>query len=129
MVIQMHDRLDGKFSYSLISTEDQLGLSRSLPANAVITQCSRRSGGIDLALVLTSLIAGEEVARGIQLAVEYDPHPTFDSGNAAAASPELKAPALRLLAGSKETPAGIRPRLPARRTISGHRGGSFLVAG
>ena len=46
--------------------------------------------------------AGKETARGIQLAVEYDPHPPFDSGNATTASPELKALALRLLAESQE---------------------------
>lgn len=60
------------------------------------------SAGIDLALHLASLIAGEETARGIQLAVEYDPRPPFDSGNAATASPELKALALKLLADSQE---------------------------
>jgi len=60
------------------------------------------SAGIDLALYLASLIAGEETARAVQLAVEYDPHPSFDSGNATTASPELKALALRLLAESQE---------------------------
>jgi transcriptional regulator GlxA family with amidase domain len=60
------------------------------------------SAGIDLALCLAALIAGDEIARGIQLAVEYDPQPPFDSGNAAKASPELKALALRLLAESQE---------------------------
>ncbi|RSM69380.1 thiamine biosynthesis protein ThiJ [Amycolatopsis sp. WAC 01375] len=60
------------------------------------------SAGIDLALHLASLLAGEETARGIQLAVEYDPQPPFDSGNAATASPELKALALKLLADSQE---------------------------
>lgn len=60
------------------------------------------SAGIDLALYLASLLAGEETARGIQLAVEYDPRPPFDSGNATKASPELKALALKLLADSQE---------------------------
>jgi transcriptional regulator GlxA family with amidase domain len=60
------------------------------------------SAGIDLALYLASSIAGEETARGIQLGVEYDPRPPFDAGNAATASPELKALALRLLADSQE---------------------------
>jgi transcriptional regulator GlxA family with amidase domain len=60
------------------------------------------SAGIDLALYLAALIAGEETARGIQLAVEYDPQPPFDAGDAAAASPELKALALRLLADSQD---------------------------
>jgi transcriptional regulator GlxA family with amidase domain len=59
------------------------------------------SAGIDLALYLASLLEGDEIARGIQLAVEYDPQPPFDAGNAATASPELKELALRLLAESQ----------------------------
>jgi transcriptional regulator GlxA family with amidase domain len=59
------------------------------------------SAGIDLALYLASLLEGDQIARGIQLAVEYDPQPPFDSGDAAAASPELKELALRLLAESQ----------------------------
>ncbi|MBO8197995.1 DJ-1/PfpI family protein [Streptomyces smyrnaeus] len=55
------------------------------------------SAGVDMSLHLASLIAGERIAQAIQLAVEYDPQPPFDSGNAAEASPELKALALRLL--------------------------------
>lgn len=60
------------------------------------------SAGIDLALYLAALISGEETARAVQLAVEYDPRPPFGSGNAAAASPALKALALRLLAESQQ---------------------------
>ena len=47
------------------------------------------SSGIDMALVLAARIAGEETAKAIQLAIEYDPQPPFDAG-----SPE-KAPARR----------------------------------
>jgi putative intracellular protease/amidase len=46
------------------------------------------SSGIDMALQLAALVAGEETARAIQLGIEYDPDPPFDSG-----SPE-KAPEL-----------------------------------
>jgi hypothetical protein len=37
--------------------------------------------GIDLALTLAADIAGPELAQGIQLAIEYDPHPPFDAGS------------------------------------------------
>ncbi len=47
------------------------------------------TSGIDGALVLTSLIAGEETARRIQLAIEYAPEPPFDSGTPKTASPEV----------------------------------------
>lgn len=46
------------------------------------------SAGIDMALVLAAEECGEDVARAIQLAVEYDPQPPFDSGSPAKASPE-----------------------------------------
>ncbi|RMI31556.1 DJ-1/PfpI family protein [Streptomyces triticirhizae] len=58
------------------------------------------SAGIDMALLLAAELAGEEVARAAQLALEYDPAPPFDSGNAAEASQELRDLALRLLADS-----------------------------
>ncbi|KAA9166309.1 DJ-1/PfpI family protein [Amycolatopsis acidicola] len=45
------------------------------------------SAGIDMALSLAARIAGETVAQGIQLGIEYAPRPPFDAG-----SPE-KAPA------------------------------------
>ena len=49
------------------------------------------SAGIDMALTLASRIAGEDVAKAIQLGIEYDPHPPFDSGSPEKASPELVA--------------------------------------
>jgi len=38
------------------------------------------SSGIDMALSLVALTHGEDMARTIQLVIEYDPHPPFDSG-------------------------------------------------
>jgi transcriptional regulator GlxA family with amidase domain len=46
----------------------------------VIT-CAGVSAGIDMALTLTGLIAGETTAQAIQLAIEYDPAPPFNSGS------------------------------------------------
>jgi transcriptional regulator GlxA family with amidase domain len=43
------------------------------------------SAGIDMALVLAAEIAGPEVAQAIQLGIEYDPEPPFDSGSPAKA--------------------------------------------
>jgi putative intracellular protease/amidase len=39
------------------------------------------SAGIDMALTLAANIAGPEVAQAIQLGIEYDPEPPFDSGS------------------------------------------------
>jgi transcriptional regulator GlxA family with amidase domain len=47
------------------------------------------SAGIDMALTLAARIAGDELARAIQLGIEYDPEPPFDSGSTAKATPEI----------------------------------------
>ncbi|MFJ2189646.1 DJ-1/PfpI family protein [Kitasatospora sp. NPDC087861] len=59
------------------------------------------SAGIDLALTLTGLLAGDATAEAIQLIIEYDPQPPYSAGSVATAPPELVAElrAKRLLLG------------------------------
>jgi putative intracellular protease/amidase len=47
------------------------------------------SSGIDMALTLAAKIAGDEIAQAIQLGIEYDPQPPFDSGSASKADPGI----------------------------------------
>jgi len=47
------------------------------------------TAGIDFALALIAAIRGEAHARIVQLALEYDPAPPFDSGSPERAAPEL----------------------------------------
>jgi putative intracellular protease/amidase len=47
------------------------------------------SAGIDMALSLAALIAGERVAQAIQLGIEYDPQPKFDAGSPRKAPTEV----------------------------------------
>ena len=47
------------------------------------------TAGIDFALVIAAELFGERVAREIQLMMEYDPAPPFDSGSPRTASPQL----------------------------------------
>jgi putative intracellular protease/amidase len=47
------------------------------------------SSGIDMGLVLAARIAGPEVAQAIQLGIEYDPQPPFDSGSVEKAPKEI----------------------------------------
>ena len=55
------------------------------------------SAGIDLALTIVGRQWGEDVAQAIQLGIEYDPQPPFDSG-----APSKAQPAIRdLVAGLK----------------------------
>jgi len=49
------------------------------------------SAGIDMALALVAQIAGEQVAQAIQLGIEYDPQPPFDSGSPHKAPAEIVA--------------------------------------
>jgi transcriptional regulator GlxA family with amidase domain len=57
------------------------------------------SAGIDMALVLAGELWGEDVARAIQLANEYDPQPPYDSGSPRTAPAHIV--------------AAMRDRLPA----------------
>lgn len=47
------------------------------------------SAGIDMALTLVEMLHGREMAEAIQLGIEYDPQPPFDSGAPWKASPEI----------------------------------------
>ncbi|MCX7314246.1 MAG: DJ-1/PfpI family protein [Alphaproteobacteria bacterium] len=49
------------------------------------------ASGIDFALAVAAILEGEEVARQIQLQIEYDPSPPFDSGSTETALPETVA--------------------------------------
>jgi cyclohexyl-isocyanide hydratase len=58
------------------------------------------TAGIDFALAVVAEIAGDEVAQGIQLSIEYAPQPPFDAG-----SPESAPPAV--LARTRERALGL----------------------
>jgi putative intracellular protease/amidase len=60
------------------------------------------SSGIDMGLTLVAKIAGDEFAKTIQLLIEYDPEPPFDSGSPGKAAPEL-VEQLRELSASRAT--------------------------
>ncbi len=65
------------------------------------------TSGIDFGLTVVAEIAGETVARGIQLGIEYDPAPPFDSGH------------------PDRAPAAVRAALSGRyeKAVSALRGG------
>jgi cyclohexyl-isocyanide hydratase len=61
-------------------------------SNRVVRDRNRITGagvtsGIDFAFVLAAELYGDDVARRIQLAIEYDPEPPFDHGSPAKADP------------------------------------------
>ncbi|KND45883.1 MULTISPECIES: DJ-1/PfpI family protein [Streptomyces] len=85
----------------LRSTFDVTYLPQRYVRSGKIITAAGVSAGVDMALYLASLIADDDTAKAIQLAVEYDPQPPFGSGNASHASPQLKEHALQLLAASQ----------------------------
>jgi len=106
--------LDGKRA---TSHWGMLALLKSLGVNAVgdervvhegdIVTSAGVSAGIDLALWLAGQIAGEDRAKAIQLSIEYDPQPPFDSGHMSKASAKTKASAAALLARDVAIPATL----------------------
>jgi cyclohexyl-isocyanide hydratase len=75
------------------------------------------TSGIDGALVLTSLMAGEETARRIQLAIEYAPEPPFDSGTPKTASPEVLKVVTAAGQGMKDARIATAKRIAAKLGI------------
>jgi putative intracellular protease/amidase len=49
------------------------------------------SAGIDLALAVVARLHGSETAQAVQLQIEYDPQPPFDTGAPTKASPHVRA--------------------------------------
>ncbi|MGN6872475.1 MAG: DJ-1/PfpI family protein [Solirubrobacteraceae bacterium] len=74
---------------------DQLGelgatpVTRRVVEQGKVITAAGVSSGIDMALTLAAHIAGEDVAQAIQLRIEYDPEPPFDSGSTEKASREV----------------------------------------
>jgi transcriptional regulator GlxA family with amidase domain len=55
------------------------------------------SAGIDMALTLTERVQGPELAKALQLVIEYDPQPPFASGSLEKADPATKRLAMKVL--------------------------------
>ncbi len=87
--------LEGKRATSHWLALDDL---RALGADAVservvfdgkIVTAAGVSAGIDMALALAARVAGEQVAKAIQLGIEYDPQPPFHAGSPETAPAEI----------------------------------------
>ena len=89
--------LKGKRATSHWAAIDHLTALGAIPVNDrvvvdgnIVTGAGVASG-IDFALAVAAILEGEEVARQIQLQIEYDPAPPFNSGSPKTAAPELLA--------------------------------------
>ena len=65
------------------------------------------TAGIDFALTLAAEIAGETLAKAIQLSLEYAPAPPFDAGRPETAPPELVERVLARVSGTGNRAATI----------------------
>ncbi|UZK68417.1 DJ-1/PfpI family protein [Sphingomonas sp. S1-29] len=89
--------LDGRRAACHWATREHLALFGAIPvAERVVFDGNRVTGGgvtagIDFALALMAAIRGEDHARFVQLSLEYDPAPPFDSGSPERASSETVA--------------------------------------
>ncbi|MDT5105447.1 MAG: hypothetical protein QOI25_2960 [Mycobacterium sp.] len=70
--------------------------------------CAGVSAGLDMAMWLAGQIGGEAKAKAIQLGIEYDPQPPFDSGHLSKASATTKATAAALLSKDVMKPALLK---------------------
>ncbi|MBX9638441.1 MAG: DJ-1/PfpI family protein [Mycobacteriaceae bacterium] len=84
-----------------------VGDQRIVHEDDIITS-AEVSAGLDLALWLAGQIGGEGRAKAIQLAIEYDPQPPFDSGHMSKASATTKAAATALLSKDSLKPANLK---------------------
>ncbi len=86
------DGLEATTHWRVLGQLAELGaipVSRRVVQQGKVITAAGVSSGIDMALTLAARIAGEDVARAIQLAIEYDPEPPFDSGSTDKASDEV----------------------------------------
>jgi transcriptional regulator GlxA family with amidase domain len=79
--------LDGLRATTHWAYLDRLGIFGAKPTSERVVEDGKVitaagvSSGIDMALHLAARLAGEEIAKAIQLGIEYDPDPPFDTGS------------------------------------------------
>jgi putative intracellular protease/amidase len=78
------DGLDATTHWCSMDVLERLGAKptgRRVVHQGRIVTAAGVSSGIDMALFLAGKIAGDTIAQAIQLGIEYDPQPPYDSGS------------------------------------------------
>lgn len=88
-------------SYDALASTGAIPTEERVVERGKIITAAGVSAGIDMALTLTAHIGGDDLAKAIQLSIEYDPQPPFDSGSPAKAGPEFVA-LLRAISDEKQ---------------------------
>ena len=73
-----------------------------------LVTCAGVSAGIDLGLWLAARIGGDERAKAIQLSMQYDPQPPFDSGHVSKASAVTRATATAMMSRDLMKPTQLK---------------------
>ena len=117
LVLAAAGLLKGKRATSHWAAVEHLPLMGAIPVREqvvidgnIVTGAGVTSG-IDFALKLAAILEGEKVAREIQLQIEYEPEPPFDSGSPERASPETLATVKARLAKLGEERRAVAARV------------------
>ena len=116
--------LEGKRTTTHWGFRDNLrALGVRVVADRVVWQGNHVSGagvsaGIDMALALTERVHGRELAEALQLTIEYDPQPPYDSGTPEKAGASTLRLALKVLLGDRpvRTAARMNAQMLAARS-------------
>lgn len=77
-------------SYERLQSLGALPTEQRVVTHGKIITAAGVSSGIDMGLALVAALAGDEMAKLIQLAIEYDPQPPFDAGAPSKVTPEFR---------------------------------------
>jgi putative intracellular protease/amidase len=97
LVLAAAGLLDGVRATTHWTAMDELARLGAVPVEQRVVESGKVvtaagvSSGIDMALTLAARLAGDDVARAIQLSIEYDPQPPFDAGSPSTAPDQIVA--------------------------------------
>src|SRR5919108_878924 len=78
------------FSYDALRDQGAIPTEQRVVMEGKIATAAGVSAGIDLAFTMVGKLWGPEVAQAVQLGIEYDPQPPYDSGAPSKAAPEIR---------------------------------------
>src|SRR3569623_2045511 len=114
LVLAAAGLLKGKRATCHWAAIDHLALLGAIPTRERVVVDAAVASGIDFALTLAAILEGEQVAREIQLQIEYDPDPPFDGGSPKTARPETIAALTARLAKLSEERREVATRVGRR---------------
>jgi len=86
------DGLEATTHWAELETLAEFGatpVTRRVVEQGKVVTAAGVSAGIDMALTLVAKLFHEDLAKAIQLGIEYDPQPPFDCGSPEKAGPEM----------------------------------------